>query len=409
MLELLLLVSFVGFLLASNRLIGFANPFQIYFFIWFLVFFCYYLSKDSFISVSSEFLLLIFTAMLFPLLFLISIYTINCEELNKNNVVSVGYINERLVLLAQVSVFFAAPLAYHQAINISGGENIFSVVGYILLRSAMTDDGKGYGLLAYFSILSGVVSSISSILYMKNKVGFTRLVVSILVSLFYCYLATGRTFVLLFMCLLFVPLIVLRIISVKGVFICFALLISLFVFISIMTAKGLSTEAGFVENIDSLSENLRSYTVAPFLALSQLVNSYSDVSLGENTFRVFFLMLYKLGITNEAPISLIRDYTFVPDATNVYTVYEAYFRDYSYLGFFIPPVFLILHWKLYQNARTSGGVCVFYYAASVYPLLMQFFQDQYFSLLSQWMQIGFWYWLFLVPKNNIFINGVYHD
>jgi oligosaccharide repeat unit polymerase len=114
---------------------------------------------------------------------------------------------------------------------------------------------------------------------------------------------------------------------------------------------------------------------------------------------------YALGLSNIQPVALIKEFTYVPDLTNVYTVYEVYFRDFSYSGILIPPLFLVGHYWLYRKALLFGGVWIFYYSASVYPLVMQFFQDQYFSILSLWIQVAFWFWLILLlPKASSWIR-----
>jgi oligosaccharide repeat unit polymerase len=131
------------------------------------------------------------------------------------------------------------------------------------------------------------------------------------------------------------------------------------------------------------------------LAFSQLFESSPSPDWGVHTFRFFIALQYVLGISAITPKPLVREFDFVPDPTNVYTAYDVYFRDFAYFGILVPPTFLILHYWLYRKAMRLGGVWIFYYSASVYPLVMQFYQDQYFSLLSMWIQIIFWYWIFL--------------
>lgn len=403
MLELLLLITFGGLMLASHRRMGLANPFQIYFLIWFLVFFGYYSSGNSFIKVQSEFLMLLLAAKSFAFLILITAFKTSSIKTKRNNI-SLGEIkNNKFILMAQVLVCLATPLAYKKALSLSGAD-IFSVLGYIQLRSAMTEDGQGFGILAYLSTLSYIVTSTSAILYATKSIGFMRLIFSIVVSLFYVYLGTGRTSVLLLLILIFIPLVILNLIHLKGIFIFSLLVVVLFVFIAGMTAKGISVEVGFIENLNSFIENIRGYTVAPFLALSQLANINFSIALGANTFRTFIALAYGLGLSDLQPIALIRGWAYVPDPTNVYTVYETYFRDFLYIGIIVPPLFLAAHWWLYRKAIKIGGIWVFYYSASVYPLAMQFFQDQYFSLFSTWVQIGFWYWLFVSARKNSFFK-----
>lgn len=395
MLEILLFINFTGLLLASHRRMGLANPFQIYFLIWFLIAFGYYLSQNSYIKISPEFIFLILTAENVALTILILIYINHSWQVKPRNILSTVTTNDQLLLIAQILVLLMAPFAYYRALVLSGGNNIFSVYGFMQLRQAMTIAGEGFGVLAYLGPLSYALSSISMISYKNKKISLLRLLFSIAGSLFYVYLSTGRTFVLLFFILLIFPLIILKIVRIKGILFSSCLVAAMFIAVAAMTAKGINIENDFSSNFHSFLESLRSYTIAPFLALSQLIDSSPGVDLGSNTFRFFIAIFYALGFIENPPVSLIREFALVPDLTNVYTVYEAYFRDFSYVGIFFPPIFLIIHWWLYRKASEFGGIWLFYYAASVYPLVMQFFQDQYFSLLSMWIQIGFWYWLFL--------------
>jgi len=379
---------------------GFANPFQIYFLVWSLLILNFYLQRDSFVEVTSEFLFLVFTVKSVALVLLIGVHAMTSSVSEPLAFERLPPIRERLLLIAQIVVFAAVPFAYLRAVSLAGGDDIFSIAGYIGFRSAMTDDGESFGIFSYLSILSLVTSSITIASYFERRAGAYRLATSILVSLFYAYVSTARTFILIFFLLLIFPMVLTGIVRLKGLLVALVLMGCAFVFVAVMTAKGVSIEADVAGNADSLFENLRQYTVAPFVAFSRLVTDPLVAELGLNSFRLAFSVLNALGVADVSPKALIREYAYVPDATNVYTVYEVYFRDFLFLGIFIPPMFLIGHWWLYRKARGVGGRWIFYYSASVYPLVMQFFQDQYFSLLSMWIQLGFWYWLFLSTKFN---------
>lgn len=399
MLELLLIVTFSGLILASHRKMGVANPFQIYFIIWFSIFVLYYFFNDTFISVQSEFFLLLLVVKLLALLILIVTFRLGLSGAKNITIHSIEVKNGSFLLGAQVLLLLAVPFAYKEALSLSKGYDIYSVIGYRQLRASMTEEGMGFGFLAYLFVLSFAVGSITVILYIQKKVSVVRLMLSIAISLFYVYLGTGRTHVLLFLILIFIPLALCGVVRLRGIILFVLLIFSLFIFIAGMTAKGVSTDYGFAENLSSFFENIRGYTVAPVLALAGLIDSDVTAAWGMYSFRIIFALAYSLGFSDAQPVALIKDYSYVPDPTNVYTVYEVYFRDFSYVGLFIPPIFLMVHWWLYGRAKKNGGIWLFYYAASVYPLIMQFFQDQYFSLFSTWIQFGIWYWLFLsAPK-----------
>jgi oligosaccharide repeat unit polymerase len=399
MLEVLIILTLTGCFLANSRKLGLANPFQIYFLTWLLLFTGYYLSRESFIPVSTEFLLLMIVAKAIALVIVLLVGSKkpNLEVVNAER--WMPQFKKRYVAVAQLIVLAAAPFAFARAGILAGEEDIFSATGYVKLRTAITNEGESLGFFSYFSLLSAVVCSATVLMYRNRETGLIRLVVSIVLGLFFAYLSTGRTFVLLFFILSLLPLVIVGTVKIKGLAVAAAIILIAFFFSAAMTSKGVSFEAGLSENIESFLENIRGYTVAPLLAFSKFLDTLPNPSFGENTFRTVFSLLYSLDITSEPPISLVRGFEYVPDPTNVYTVYEVYVRDFWYAGAFLPPAFLIGHWWLYRKARGLGGKWIFFYSASVYPLAMQFFQDQYFSLLSMWIQLLFWYWIFLMPVN----------
>jgi oligosaccharide repeat unit polymerase len=263
---------------------------------------------------------------------------------------------------------------------------------------ALTDEGTGYGWLAYFLSMSYVVSSVSVILFKFRKMNLFRLMISLMVSLSYAYLSTGRTSILLFFTLHLLPLVLMKQIKLKGLIVGTGALVTSIIFIAMMTAKGISSEKGLSDNASGFTENLRGYTIAPLLACSGLVEKSPPPTLGDNTFRTFTAILHKAGFAAEAHPASTHDYAYVPDATNVYTVYEVYFKDFGYFGFGFVALFSIFYFYLYRQMKTYGGMYLFLYSVACYPLAMQFFQDQYFSLLSQWVQFFVLYWVIFNTK-----------
>jgi oligosaccharide repeat unit polymerase len=396
MLELLLCITLAGLAFASTRRMGFGNPFQIYFLIWFGVILGYSIGRDSYIPLPAEFLLMLLAAKGLALALLAIAFTVPRRPPEPQSEDWAAVARSNSLRLAQLAVICAAPFAYLRATELAGSDGIFSVLGYMKLRLAMTEDGQSFGVISYFSVLTFSVSAVVVRAYFEKQLGLLWLLVSVVVSLFYTYLSTGRTFVLLFLIMLVAPLVVTGLVRIKGVVIALFGVIGMFTLIAAMTAKGVSAEEGLAENLISMATSLRSYTVAPLLAFYRFVESSQPLEWGINTFRFFYSILIALGMPGNPP-PLIREYVTVPDLTNVYTVYEVYFRDYSQFGLFIPPLFLVGHWWLYRASLRRGGPWVFLYSTSLYPLVMQFFQDQYMSLLSMWIQVAFWFWLLLRP------------
>jgi len=89
----------------------------------------------------------------------------------------------------------------------------------------------------------------------------------------------------------------------------------------------------------------------------------------------------------------VQPWVDVPMPTNVYTVYQPYIKDFGLVGGSLVLFVLgFLHALLYRRAtvRNPHTTYVFLFALSLFPLVMQAFQDMYFSLLSLWIQYGTW-------------------
>lgn len=393
--EALVLLSGLSFLLANRRPLGSANPFQIYFAVWFSVFLVYSATRDTFIEPQPVFLFSILVTIAVAFALLVAFTSKKRAHWGRLPSINSISLNKRLFLGAQFATTLALGLVFVRAQALAGAASVFSGLGYIGLRSSITNDGQSFGILAYCFVPSFVLASLAIFLYRQREIGVAVLFMSLGTGLLYAYFSTGRTSILLFFCLTIIPLVIIGEIRARSLAIILFLLSVSFFYSAMMTGKGVSSEADFATNIASFADNLRGYTVAPLLALSTVFGHDLDPTFGQNSLRFFISVFYSLGLVETPPVPLIREFAYVPDATNVYTVYEVYIKDFLWIGLLIPPLFLIGHEFLYRKARIIGGVWIFYYSASVYPLLMQFFQDQYFSLMSQWIQIVFWYLLFL--------------
>jgi oligosaccharide repeat unit polymerase len=284
MLELLIFVTFLGLVLACQRRLGLANPFQIYFFLWLLVFLGYYSYQGSFAVISSEVLMMLLGAKCLALLLLIAALTATTKN-HRANFVPIDVRDNRIIAAAQIVVCIAMPFVYMKALSLSDGNDVFSVLGYVRLRTSITEDGIGFGVFAYFFILSYAITSIVVILYATKRISVYWLIFSVAISIFYAYLGTARTAFLLFLLLVLIPLILMRFLKLKGIAFSALLTVAIFIFVAGMTAKGISVDSNLAENVETFSSNIRSYTVAPLLALSQFAGSNFPVDLGKNSFR----------------------------------------------------------------------------------------------------------------------------
>lgn len=392
MFEALILVTFIGFVLANHSRLGTGNPYQIFFFVWLTVYIGYYFTRDLFIRIDSAFVFVTLVSQYFTLFLLIISY------LKSSGVTQARRAPDLLTI--QLKKWFYYPLfvlvvigaypTYLKAIELANGQSIFTIVGFMTLRNSITYENRDFGILGYLTPLSIIVTMVSAVSWRNRQIYFLLFLVSLLTSLFYCYMATGRTFILMLFCFVFMPFFIARVFSRASLILTGVVFLSLFLFIAGMTGKGISFDNTFSQNVRTFQENIVGYTTAPFVAMAHLFANFDTAEYGVNSLRFFFAVLQKLELADVQSVQLVKDYVMTPFPTNVYTVYEVYYRDFLYYGFFIPPLFLVLHFWLYRSAVVRGGRWIMFYAASTYPLVMVFFQDQYFSLTSQWIQMIFW-------------------
>nr|WP_236903749.1 O-antigen polymerase [Cupriavidus malaysiensis] len=374
---------------------GPGNPFQVFFPIW-LVICTGLLTLGSFFyptSVEYDLMVLAYCIVYFAVAVCMWV-TPDSMRMRGIRTMHVMEYRKKPLMLAQIACVLIIPLVYKQANSLADG-NIFSVTGYVALRRAMTEDMTGYGALSYFLPISYVLTAINTSRFLSGQIGFLHFAVSVGVSCSFAYLSTGRTFFLMLACMVMFPLIVTKQIRLKG-FIIFSIIVACaFALVATMTAKGVSAEASSSDNLTSALRELRIYIFSPAVAMSYLIETLRQHTFGDYTFRFIFAAMNKVGFDLKVH-PLIRDFVSIPEPTNVFTVMDPYYRDFSGYGVMVfAVVSSVLHAYLYIKMRKKSGAYVYIYSAFMFALVMQFFQDMYMSLLSTWLQITFWYWFFV--------------
>lgn len=180
---------------------------------------------------------------------------------------------------------------------------------------------------------------------------------------------------------------------------CFAVLaVAILVLFSAVSAAkyaGAFSSGDFLSNV---VDSFVGYGSGGLLAFQEHVDSGNyGFQAGQNTFRTVVAVFDDLLGTEDAP-ALIQPFVSFGDdlTTNVYTFYQWYLDDFGIL-YCLGMQFLLgfLYGFLYSGASRGGRFSVYAYALLTYPLLVQFFQDQYFSLLSLWIQFALYGVLFL--------------
>ena len=342
------------------------------------------LFQDVYYAVSEEYLLIQICVHLFA--FCIMVATQLGKPIAKSQELPYEYVlNKKLFTLVQIILILALPEFYQMVVGYAG-QNIFTSTGYTRLRYAFNNEGKDMGRLGYLFTFAFLSAAIGVFYAAKKQLNKWQAVLAVLLALFYAFLTTGRTFFLMIFLFTVIPLALLGKIKAKSLLVLSGGLLSMFLLVALLTSKGASADASFGDNILSFIDSVHNYLIAPFVALSLQMSDFNSPAFGDYSLRFFFSVLSAFGLTNP-PISLVRGYEFTPVPTNLYTVYEVYVRDFAIAGFFIPVLFLPIHWYLYKKACRGNEFYIILYAISAYPLMTQVLQDQYMSLISTWIQL----------------------
>lgn len=124
------------------------------------------------------------------------------------------------------------------------------------------------------------------------------------------------------------------------------------------------------------------YVVSPIVAFSYESPNVSYF-WGEETFQYFYRLLEKLGMTTFQGREALQEFTFLPIPTNVYTVMAPYFRDFGYAGLGVMGVLQgLLFGYIYKKGETGFTLAKLFYAYIVVLLVLQFFDEIFFSSFS---------------------------
>lgn len=137
--------------------------------------------------------------------------------------------------------------------------------------------------------------------------------------------------------------------------------------------------------------NLFVYGSSSMVAFQSWIISDVDLLYGENTFRFSMKLLEAVGYDLSVP-GVLQPFVSVGEyvTSNVYTFYHYYAEDFG-LMYALLAQFLVglLHGFLYKKMTYKNPFWVYIFSISLYPLFMQFFQDQYISITSAWIQLIF--------------------
>jgi len=299
-------------------------------------------------------------------------------------------LNLRYILVAIVIIGLPFYIkAAYRLFLISNYENFF-----IGLRTELSYGEKDIGFVKYLFPFSMVVFTINMYSFLREKIRVNKIlfITSLIALITYTVFFTGRAAFLFILVLYFgMNYFYNKNFSFKKLSQVFLVFIIIFIFFGIIYGKGGNTDNTLKENIQPVAQTTAIYLVGSLNALEWELNHQYRISYnGYNSLRFFMRIGEELHIVSSAKVNeLIMPFVFVPYPTNVYTVYSPYIKDFgriyawiimALVGFFQT----FLYYKALEKKDIRFSV---YYSFFLFPLLMTFFADQYFSLISYWIQI----------------------
>ena len=155
-------------------------------------------------------------------------------------------------------------------------------------------------------------------------------------------------------------------------------------------------------------EDIRLYLCSGIVQFTTWMKNQGKRLNGRYTFRIIFAILNKLNIYKNDVVWIDQTLLNIPGLDwkytygNVFTFYHGYAQDFGvWYALFIQFLVGVFHGYIYRMARVKKETFwVVIYAVFMYPLITQFFSDQYASSISLWLQIILV--LFIACYTNIF-------
>ena len=263
-----------------------------------------------------------------------------------------------------------------------------------LRHNLNNSQAKGSFGLAGYALNFSFAGTAYLVLFARRYSPTLWLWASIVLSLGFAFLSTGKTHLVLLGCMVVgaaMPsgrskrlLLVLALPLLGG---------AILFLVTLLTGRLITTPHNSL--LASVEQTIKVYMFTAVGAFDISVNSGLPSTEGSMTFRTPLAVLRFLGAPVEVPEMIQPNVTFASYLINVYTVFSPYYRDFGVVGVgLFLGVLGALHGWIFRQLKTGMPIIIVANALLFYALIMQFFQDQYFSLMSQWIQLLGWTYVF---------------
>lgn len=391
------------------------QPAVLFSLLWFIVILLHFIFKHTLLDklepLNLQVYIVFFTGVLF---FSISavIVTASMKAVNVNKTRAPGFdVNFKIRAFATAAILIGLPIYIQAAFKIFLNSQIESF--FIGLRYELSYYEADIGPSKYLMPFSYVVLAVNLHAFYKDKskINLALLIISFILTLTYAIFATGRTF--LFMILIIyigISFFANSRFSLIKFFISMGAFLFLFILFGIFLSKGGNASNTAKENINASSEYMGTYLVAGLNALDKQLDQHTE-GTAEGDYSIVFFKRIAMGlelIPTKKINAPAHNYFFVPYATNVYTYYSSYIKDYGKLySWIMLAIFGGLHTWLFHKALYQKSMrAMLYYTFLLFPLLLSFFDDLYLSIFSFWFQMAFFTELLFIA--NSLLNSAFH-
>lgn len=234
-------------------------------------------------------------------------------------------------------------------------------------------------------------------LYNYSKENRKRVFILLAIYLFFAFATMSKTnFLTLFFGSAFI-LYTKKIVKLKHLLVGLAALIAVFIAIQSLRSTSKDNKSHYVHDMITL------YILSPDAAF-ETIKPESANFYGENVFRTYYALKYKLGFSNEKPIKIILEFVNVGVVTNTYTILYPFYKDFGLSGVIIWGIILGLFMGyIYSKGETGNLMLILFYSFIIPQIVMQFAGEFFLTNIS--LNIKQFIILcipFLITKYNLF-------
>ncbi|WP_214849810.1 O-antigen polymerase [Exiguobacterium sp. s138] len=269
-----------------------------------------------------------------------------------------------------------------------------NLISYSDTIGAAKLDGElsSYAIFMWVAIVSCLLS-LNKILKTEKK--FDRknhyfkviFALNLLISMSYVLLFSARNFLIGFLIsLIFLSILNKKISFIKAITLSSVFFTIVFIGYSFIQDSNYLESITYQSKIETIYKMFLLYTIGSLSAFDYVVNtSVTNYEFGINSFRIILLRFNDIGF-NFPISSLVKEFVFVPYATNVYTYLLPYYEDFGWIGVVVFNFVLGgCHSIVYYRARQGRFFSQVLYVLTLEALFYQFFTDFYFTILTKWI------------------------